>query len=163
MDDQYVVAVLTGKREKGMAKVEDVRDELTIAVRNEQKAEKIKEKLGKITGTLEDAAAKYGPDAIVRPATDVTLATPAIPGLGAEPVALGQAFGLKPGQRTQPIAGDAGVVVVELTSLAPAAPIADASSVKEQIKGLREGRVQGALYEAVKKNANVEDNRVRFF
>ncbi|MBA9075995.1 MULTISPECIES: peptidylprolyl isomerase [Rufibacter] len=163
LDDQFVVAVLTGKREKGTAKVEDVRDELTAAVRNELKAQKIKEKLGTISGSLDQAAAKYGPDAIVRPATDVTLATANVPGLGFEPVAIGRAFGLKPGQRTQPIEGEGGVVVVELTALAPAPPITDLNNVKQQLVGLRAGRVQGALYEAVRKNANVEDNRVRFF
>lgn len=163
MDDQYVVAVLTGKRDKGLAKVEDVREELTMAVRNQRKAEKIKEKLGAISGSLEDAAAKYGPDAIVRPANDVALSTPAIPGLGAEPIALGKVFGLKPGQRTQPIDGETGVVVMELTSITPAAPVSDIGSVKQLVKGLRDGRIQGALYEAVKENANVEDNRVRFF
>jgi peptidyl-prolyl cis-trans isomerase D len=163
LDDQYVVAVLTGKREKGTAKVEDIKDELTAAVRNELKAKQIQEKLGKITGTLEQAAAKYGPNAIVRSVTDVTLATANAQGLGFEPVAVGNAFGLKPGQRTQPIQGEGGVVVMEMSSVTPAPPVTDVNSVKQQLAGQRAGRVQGAIYEAVKKNANVEDNRVRFF
>jgi peptidyl-prolyl cis-trans isomerase D len=163
MDDQYVVAVVTGKREKGTAKVDDVRDELTAAVRNELKAKKITEKLGAVSGTLEQAAAKYGPDAIVRPASDVTLGAANVPGLGFEPVAIGKAFGLKPGQRTAPIEGEGGVVVVELSSITPATPVADVKAVKQQLLGTRAGRVQSALYEAVRKNAKVEDNRVRFF
>ncbi|GAB2543696.1 peptidylprolyl isomerase [Rufibacter soli] len=163
MDDQYVVAVVTGKREKGTAKVDDVRDELTAAVRNELKAKKITEKLGAVSGTLEQAAAKYGPDAIVRPASDVTLGAANVPGLGFEPVAIGKAFGLKPGQRTAPIEGEGGVVVVELSSITPATPVTDVKAVKQQLLGTRAGRVQSALYEAVRKNAKVEDNRVRFF
>ncbi|WP_207433746.1 peptidylprolyl isomerase [Sabulibacter ruber] len=163
MDDQYVVAVLTGKREKGTAKIEDVREELTAAVRNELKAKKIKEKLGSASGSLEQIAAKYGPDAIVRPATDVTLGAANAPGLGYEPVAIGRAFGLKAGQRTAPVDGEGGVVVVELTSLTPATPVADITSMRQQVQAQRAGRVQGALYEAVRKNAKIEDNRVRFF
>ncbi|GGK73409.1 SurA N-terminal domain-containing protein [Rufibacter glacialis] len=163
MDDQYVVAVLTGKREKGTAKVEDVRDELTAAVRNEQKAKKIKDKLASLSGSLDQIAAKYGPDALVRPANDVTLGAATVPGLGYEPVAIGKAFGLKPGQRTGPIDGEGGVVMVELKSITPAAPVADIASVKQQLQGVRAGRAQSALYEAVRKNANIEDNRVRFF
>ncbi|GAA4308757.1 peptidylprolyl isomerase [Nibribacter koreensis] len=163
MDDQYVVAVLTGKREKGTAKVEDIKDELTAAVRNELKAKQIQEKLGKITGTLEQAAAKYGPNAIVRSVSDVTLGTANAQGLGYEPVAIGNAFGLKPGQRTQPIQGEGGVVVMEMTSVTPAPPVTDVNTVKQQLAGQRAGRVQGAIYEAVKQNAKVEDNRVRFF
>jgi len=38
VDDQFVVAVLTGKLEKGTASIDDVREELTMAVRNERKA-----------------------------------------------------------------------------------------------------------------------------
>ncbi|RNI26954.1 peptidylprolyl isomerase [Rufibacter latericius] len=163
MDDQYVVAVLTGKREKGTAKVADVRDELTAAVRNELKAKKIKEKLASATGSLEQIAAKYGPDALVRPANDVTLGAATIPGLGLEPVVVGRTFGLKPGQRSAPIDGEGGVVITELVSLSPATPVADVASVKQQLQGTRAGRVQGALYEAVRKNAKIEDNRVRFF
>ncbi|MFB9862965.1 peptidylprolyl isomerase [Rufibacter immobilis] len=163
MDDQYVVAVLTGKREKGTAKVEDVREELTAAVRNELKAKKIKEKLGAASGTLEEIAAKYGPDALVRTATDVTLGAANAQGIGYEPVAIGKAFGLKPGQRTAPVDGEGGVIVVELTNVTPATPVADIASVKQQLQGTRAGRVQSALYEAIRKNADIEDNRVRFF
>lgn len=163
MDDQYVVAVLTGRREKGTAKVADVRDELTAAVRNELKAKRIKEKLGTMSGSLEDIATKYGPDALVRPAADVTLATASLPGLGFEPVAVGKVFGLKPGQRTAPVDGEGGVVIMELVNILPATPIADVNTIKQQLQSTRSGRVQGALYEAVRKNAKVEDNRVRFF
>ncbi|WP_210489842.1 peptidylprolyl isomerase [Rufibacter aurantiacus] len=163
MDDQYVVAVLTGKREKGTAKVADVREELTAAVRNELKGQKIKEKLASATGTLDQIAAKYGPDALVRPANDITLGAATIPGLGLEPVAVGKIFGLKPGQRSAPIDGEGGIVIVQLNSLTPAAPVADVASVKQQLQGTRAGRVQSALYEAVRKNAKIEDNRVRFF
>ncbi|KAA3440377.1 peptidylprolyl isomerase [Rufibacter hautae] len=163
MDDQYVVAVLTGKREKGTAKVADVRDELTAAVRNELKGQKIKEKLASASGSLDQIAAKYGPDALVRPANDVTLGAATIPGLGLEPVAVGKTFGLKPGQRSAPIDGEGGIVIVQLNSLTPATPVADVASVKQQLQGTRAGRVQSALYEAVRKNAKIEDNRVRFF
>ncbi|WP_192822529.1 peptidylprolyl isomerase [Rufibacter sp. LB8] len=163
MDDQYVVAVLTNKREKGTAKLEDVRDELTMAVRNELKAKKIKEKLGTISGTLGQAAAKYGPDAIARPASDISFAAANVPGMGMEPVAIGRAFGLKPGQRTPAIDGEGGVVVVELTNITPAPPVSDLATAKKQVQDIRSGRVQAAIYEAVRKNAKVEDNRVRFF
>ncbi|WP_210462648.1 peptidylprolyl isomerase [Rufibacter roseolus] len=163
MDDQYVVAVLTGKREKGTAKVADVREELTAAVRNELKGQKIKDKLASATGSLDQIAAKYGPDALVRPANDITLGAATIPGLGLEPVAVGKIFGLKPGQRSAPIDGEGGIVIVQLNSLTPAAPVADVASVKQQLQGTRAGRVQSALYEAVRKNAKIEDNRVRFF
>ncbi|WP_162054027.1 peptidylprolyl isomerase [Pontibacter pamirensis] len=163
IEDQFVVATLTNKREKGYAKLEDVREELTAAVRNELKAQQIIAKLEGQQGTLDEIAASYGPDATVRTADNVTFASAAIPGLGVEPMAVGKAFGLKPGARTAPFEGQSGVLMVELTQMNPAPEINDFSNVKEQMRGTRTNSVQSNAFEAIREKADVKDNRVRFF
>jgi len=50
-DNQYIIAYVTGKTEKDQVKVEDFRTELTAAVRNQIKGEKISQKLGGIKGS----------------------------------------------------------------------------------------------------------------
>ncbi|EJF09085.1 peptidylprolyl isomerase [Pontibacter sp. BAB1700] len=163
INDQYVIATLTGKREKGYAKIEDVKEELTAAVRNEVKAQQIMAKLKGASGSLDQIAANYGPDAIIREAEEVSLASGAIPGLGLEPVAIGRAFGLKPGSRTAPIEGQGGVVVVELINLTNAPDAQDLSGVKTQLVNNRTSRVETNAFEAIKEKADIKDNRVRFF
>ena len=163
IDDQFVVATLTNKREKGYAKVADIRDELTAAVRNEVKAEQIIAKLKGQKGTLDQMAASYGPDAVVKTADNVTLASATIPGLGVEPAAVGKAFGLKPGSRTAPFEGQGGVLVVELTQLSPAPEINDFANVKDQMRATLTSRVENNAFEAIKEKAEIKDNRVRFF
>ncbi|SFG66035.1 peptidylprolyl isomerase [Pontibacter chinhatensis] len=163
INDQFVVATLTGKRDKGYASVADVREELTAAVREELKAKQILDKLKGQQGSVDQMAAAYGPDAIVRTADNVTLASNSIPGIGVEPVAVGKAFGLKPGSRTTPFEGEAGVLVVELTSLNPAPEIDDFSNVKQQILTTRAGRAETRAFEALREKADIKDNRVRFF
>ena len=163
IEDQFVVATLTGKREKGYAEVADIRDELTAAVRNEVKAQQIIEKLKGQKGTLDEIAASYGADAVVRTADNVTYASATIPGLGVEPVAVGKAFGMKPGARTAPFEGQGGVLMVELTQLNPAPEINDFANVKEQIRTTRTSRVENNAFEAIKEKAEIKDNRVRFF
>lgn len=163
INDQFVVATLTGKRDKGYASVADVREELTAAVREELKAKQILDKLKGQQGSVDQMAAAYGSDAIVRTADNVTLASNSIPGIGVEPVAVGKAFGLKPGSRTTPFEGEAGVLVVELTSLNPAPEIDDFSNVKQQILTTREGRAETRAFEALREKADIKDNRVRFF
>ncbi|GAB3825453.1 peptidylprolyl isomerase [Pontibacter rugosus] len=163
INDQFVVATLTGKREKGYASVENVRDELTAAVRSEVKAKQIIEKLNGKKGTLEQIAAAYGPDAMVKSADNVTFASAAIPGLGVEPVAVGKAFGLKPGARTAPFEGQGGVLVVELTSMNAAPEINDFANVKEQMRSTLSGRAESNAFEAIKEKSEIVDNRVRFF
>jgi peptidyl-prolyl cis-trans isomerase D len=163
VNDYYVVASLTGKREKGYAKIEDVKDELTAGVRNELKAKQIADKLKGATGSLDQIAANYGPDAIIRDADDVSFASAAIPGIGLEPVAVGKAFALKPGTRTAPIEGQGGVIVVELVQLTQSPEVQDLSGVKAQLVNQRSSRVESNAFEAIKEKADIKDNRVRFF
>ena len=163
INDQFVVATLTNKRDKGYAKVEDIREELTAAVRNEVKAEQIIAKLKGQKGSLDEMAASYGPDAMVRTADNVTFASAAIPGIGVEPVAVGKAFGLKQGARTAPFEGQGGVMVVELVQLDKAPEISDLSNVREQLRNQRVGNIESRAFEAIKDKADIKDNRVRFF
>jgi peptidyl-prolyl cis-trans isomerase D len=163
INDQYVVAALTGKRDKGYAKLEDVKEELTAAVRNELKAQQIMEKLKGATGSLDQIAANYGPDAMIRDLEEVSLAGGALPGLGLEPVAIGKAFGLKQGSRSAPIEGTGGVVIVEMLQLTQAPEAQDLSGVKTQLVNTRSSRIETNAFEAIKEKADIKDNRVRFF
>ncbi|AKD02856.1 peptidylprolyl isomerase [Pontibacter korlensis] len=163
IEDQFVVATLTGKREKGYASIGNVRDELTAAVRDELKAQQIIEKLKGQKGSLDQIASAYGSDAIVRTADNVTFASASIPGIGIEPVAVGKAFGLKQGGRTAPFEGQGGVLMVELISLNAAPEIDDFSNVKQQILTTRTSRAETSAFEAIKEKAEIVDNRVRFF
>ncbi|GAB3194864.1 peptidyl-prolyl cis-trans isomerase D [Pontibacter aydingkolensis] len=163
IEDKFVVATLTGKREKGYAKIEDIKEELTAAVRNQVKAEQIIEKLKGQKGSLDQIAASYGPNAMVKTADNVTLASTAIPGFGVEPVAIGKAFGMKQGSRSAPIEGQNGVLIVELVNLDQAPEINDFSNVKEQLRTSRAGNVQSKAFEAIKDKADIKDNRVKFF
>jgi peptidyl-prolyl cis-trans isomerase D len=161
--DQYVIAALTGERAKGTADVASLRPELTAAVRNELKAQQIMAKLQGKTGTLEQLAAAYGPQAQVKTANEVVLSSGVIQGLGSEPAAVGKVFGLKPGQKSAPIQGEQGVVIVEPVKINPAPAATDLKAVRQQLTLQRTARADGAIYEAVKANANIKDERTKFF
>ncbi|GHB67758.1 peptidylprolyl isomerase [Persicitalea jodogahamensis] len=161
-DDQYVVAVLTGKTDADDVKVDDFRDELTAKVRNQLKAEQIISKLGTVSD-LEAAAKKYGAGALVETADDITLATGLLSSAGFDPYALGKGFGSKKGQKTKPFAGENGVFVMEQLSKTPAPQIADYTPYKSQIQQNIESRASFLLNEAVRDNANIVDRRAKFF
>ncbi|MBC8083560.1 MAG: peptidylprolyl isomerase, partial [Hymenobacter sp.] len=161
--DQYVVAVLIGERSKGTADVASLKPELSAAVRNEEKAKQIISKLTGKTGTLEQLAATYGPSAQVKTADGVVLGTGTIPGLGSEPLAVGKAFGLKTGQKSAPIQGEQGVLIVEPVSVQKPTAASDLAAVRKQLTAQRTGRADGQVYEAVKANANIKDERNKFF
>ena len=163
VDDQFVVAVLTGKTDKGEVNIESRREELTAAVRNELKAKKIIEKLNANKGALEQMATKYGPEAQVRTSETVTFASGAIEGVGMEPVVVGKVFGLKPGKRTEAIEGQAGVIIAEVQKVTPATPATDLAGLKKQMETGRVNRIESNVYEAVKASADIKDSRVKFF
>ena len=162
MGDQYVIAALTEERAKGTATVANLKPELSALVRNEEKAQQIMAKLPK-TGTLEDMAAKYGPAAQVGTAQDVVLGQGNLANVGFEPVAVGKAFALKAGQKSAPLQGEQGVLVVEPVSTTPAPATADLKAVRQQLAQQRAQQQDGKIYEAIKAHANVKDNRTKFF
>ncbi|MDO7850882.1 peptidylprolyl isomerase [Hymenobacter convexus] len=162
MGDQYVIAALTDERAKGTATIESLRPELTALVRNEKKAAQIIGKLGS-GGTLEEMAAKYGPTAQVGTAPNVVLGQGSLANVGFEPLAVGKAFALKPGQHSAPIQGEQGVVVVQPESVTPAPAPANLKAVQTQLAQQRAQQQDGKIYEAIKAHANVKDNRTKFF
>ncbi len=163
IDDQFVVAVLTAKREKGTANLEDVREEVAAAVRNEIKGQQIVDRLKGGQGTLDEMATAYGAGATVRTADGMTLNSVSVPGLGLEPGVVGKAFGLQQGTRSAPLVGQSGVFVVEPTQVTPAATPEDLAETKKQLAGVRASRVESSIYEAIRDKAEIEDNRHRFF
>ena len=160
--DQHIIAAVTEAHTKGTAPLESIRPELTAAVRNELKAKQIVDKLQGKTGTLEDLAKIAGSGAQVQTAEGVAQGQGLIPNVGFEPDAVGRAFALKPGQKSAPIKGEQGVLVVEGTMVFPATP-SDLKVVRQQLTQQRQQRQDGLIYEAIKGHAKVQDNRSKFF
>lgn len=163
IDDQFVVAVLTATREKGTANLEDVREEVAAALRNETKGNQIVERLKGVQGTLDEMATAYGTGAAVRTADGMTLNSVSVPGLGLEPAVVGKAFGLKQGTRSAPFVGQSGVFVVEPTQVNPTTTPENLEEAKSQLAGVRAGPVESSIYEAIRDKAEIEDNRHRYF
>jgi peptidyl-prolyl cis-trans isomerase D len=163
LDNAYVVAILTGKRDKGTASVEDVKEEVTVKVRNEKKGDVIKEKLSALKGGLDKIASTYGPSAVYNTANDLTFASNSVPGMGYEPIAVGKIFGLEKGKRSEAFKGESGVAIVELVNIAPAPEIADYTVYKTQLLQQRSGREDYNVDEAIKNFSELQDERYKFF
>jgi peptidyl-prolyl cis-trans isomerase D len=162
-EEQYIVAVLVGKSEQDDVKVDDFRDELTTKVRNQIKSEQIAAKLKGASGDLETIAKKYGAGALVESATDISLATGFLTSAGFDPIALGKAFGLKPGQKSDVFTGENGVFIMELIGKTDAPKIADFTQYKTQLTQSLESRMSYLVNEAIRDNAKIEDRRAKFF
>lgn len=162
-EDRYVVATLVDKTEGDNVRLNDVREELTVEVKNEKKAQIIKEKLASLSGSLEEKAQAYGPDANVYSASEVRPGDFSLPNVGNAPKAVGAAFGQEAGETSQPLEVQNGVVMVTTIAKTEAPEVADYAAYREQLEQRRTSRRSFQIAEAVKEAAEVKDYRYKFF
>jgi peptidyl-prolyl cis-trans isomerase D len=160
-----VVAVMTGETEKGYRPLEDVKNEIMPEVQKIVKGRIIKDKLKGATGTLEEIAKTFGTDANVYNASALRLSNSSLPfgSTGLDPVPVGAAFAVEPGKRSQPVEGENGIIIIEVQNKTIAPEQADYSSYKEQLKSTIEGRDRSGISQALRDNADIKDERYKFF
>jgi len=163
LQDQNVVAVMTGAVQKGYRPLTSVKDEITPAVRNELKGKVIIEKLKGLKGSLDEIKTAYGPDANVYSTSDLKLNSNSLPTVGFDPVAVGSAFPLESGKKSEPLAGENGVVVIELTNKTIAPALTDYSVYKTQLDQGNINRSSMGVAEAIKEHADIVDERYKFY
>ncbi len=163
LNDQYVIAVMTDEQEEGLSSIDLVRVEVTAKVKNEKKAALITKKLKSLSGSLDEIATSYGADASVYSASDVKISSNTIANAGSALEAIGLVFSLAEGAVSEPIATDNGVVIIKLESITPAADIADYSLHASNLLRNRESRTSYYLNLLIEENANVKDERYKFY
>ncbi len=178
LNDQYVVATMTGIQEKGIARLSDVENQVTLKVRNEKKSEMITQKLSELSGqTFEEMVSNYGDGATTGEAT-LTLSSNSITGVGLAPEAVGVAFAMEEGDLTQPIETSNGVLVMKLAAKNMAEDTDDYSVYVQQLFNQRNSRkvvitdfpltyfrvmIGQHLEQAMKELSGMEDKRYKFF
>jgi peptidyl-prolyl cis-trans isomerase D len=162
LDNQFVVAILTGKRGKGIARPEDIREEVAVKVRNELKGDQIMDKLKTMTGDIDKVSAAYGPLATTG-ASQVTMNSYSIEGIGSDPEAIGKVFALKQSQKTVPFKGESGVIILQSLKTYTVPEIADYSMFKGIVSQQRTNQIDYKIDEAIKKEADIKDERYKFF
>lgn len=163
LDDEYVVAVMTGETEDGYKPFDKVKEEITPIVRNEVKGKLLIEKINAQKGSLEDIAKAVSPDAAIGSSSDVKMNNSTLPTAGFDPVAVGKAFSLENGKTSAPFAGENGVLVMELKSKTIAPAVGDYSIFKNQLKQAIDTRSAYIIMEAIKDGSNIKDARYKFY
>jgi peptidyl-prolyl cis-trans isomerase D len=163
VNDNYVVAVMTGQSDKGTAPLSEVRNEIAVKVKNEKKAVSIIGTMKNAEGDLDAMATTYGSDANIYSSSDLKMNSNSLPNVGFAPEAVGKAFALKSGEKTEPFASENGVLAIEMISVTPAPQIADYSMYKQQLTQQYENSVSFNIANAVKEYADIEDRRYKFF
>jgi peptidyl-prolyl cis-trans isomerase D len=160
-DAKYLVAAVKSIRPKGYAKVADVKEQIETQVANRKRADILMAKI-KDTGNMEALASQFGVQ--VDQAANVNFLSPSLAAAGFEPKVVGRALGLADGQISKAIPGNSGVYVVSKGVMAnPIETPADLTMFKRQLSSGISGQVRQRLFSVMKKTAEVEDMRSRFF
>lgn len=162
--DRYIVASLTGVKEKGIAPLEEVKEDVTKKAIRDKKAEQFIAEFNSKAGaskSVDDIAAKMS--LVVEKADNLTFASYNVPVIGREDALIGTATAMKNGAISKVIKGDNGVFVVAVTAVNEAALPKDFKGKQKEMEQSTNGRVDYELFDALREKADIEDHRARFF
>ena len=155
----YIIAQLTRRNPKGLKSLAEASATVTPILRNQKKAKLIKES---ITSTeINTVASDQGVS--VKAVNAITMANPTIAGAGTEPKVIGVAFGLKVGETSGLIDGEKGVYMVKVTAINNAPELQDYSGFANTLNASTLSTINTNAYNALKNEADIEDNRAAFF
>jgi peptidyl-prolyl cis-trans isomerase D len=163
LQNAFVVAVVSQIREGKFATLEQVRPEIELAVRKEKKGEKISGELNKQMEGVKDIQTLAGKlNANVESASGISFSSFSIGSAGIEPKLIATAATIKPDQLSMPVQGNNGVYVAYVTSKV-AAEGTDYTPSVQKITYTLQSRSGYETLEALKKLANIEDKRGKFY
>ncbi len=164
LGDKYVVAILTKIKPEGTLSLEDVKTQIEPLVKNKVKAKLITDKFQKAiegASNINQLASKLGKQAT--PVENVVFANPVIPGISQENKVVGAIFGSQPNKLSKPIEGDKGVYIYQVRSFTNPPAFNNVAKTKEQLMQNLSSQVDGAIFQVLRKKANIKDNRVKFY
>jgi len=161
--DRYIVALITGTSDKGLMSVAQARPTAEPYIINEKKAQQIIANKFKGGNSIEAVAQGAGTN--VMHADSVGFAQPFIPNVGNEPKITGAAFNKSlQGKVSEPIAGNTGVFVVKGENVSAVANTnMNINDVRKQMEMQQKQMGAYRSAEALKKAANIKDNRFDFY
>ncbi len=160
--NRFIVAKITEIKEKGTAPLDQVKDEVTLKVKQDKKAEGfLKEFDANLAGakTPDDLASKMKVG--VEKMDGLVFSSYSVTGLGKEDVMCGVVSALKPNTLSKALKGQNAVYVVYIAEK-KAPQGAYSKAVQSAINTSLVSRVDYEAYEAQKTLAGIEDHKARF-
>ncbi|MES2565311.1 MAG: SurA N-terminal domain-containing protein [Bacteroidota bacterium] len=161
--DRFVVAQLVAIKDKGIAPLEDVKDDVTTKATRDKKAEMFIAEFNTKAGaskSIDDVASKMG--LTVEKADNLTFSAYNVAAIGREDALIGTATVMKAGTLSKAIKGDNGVFIVAAVNVTEAVLPKDFKGKQLEIERMNAGRVDYELFDALKEKAGIEDHRGKF-
>ena len=161
---KYVVVLVTEKREKGIAPLEQVKTYIEPLVKRDKKAEKIIAQINSAAGGLKDITAiALKLNVKVDTVDMLTFASYNFPNFGPEPELIGTVMSGKKGDLAGPFKGKMAVYEYIIDEIAAPPATMNPDMIKMQVLGYFRQRVSNDLFRAIKDKTDILDNRVLFY
>ncbi|MFT5263156.1 MAG: peptidyl-prolyl cis-trans isomerase D [Polaribacter sp.] len=158
-DNKYIIAALASVQKAGVIDLANVREEILPLVTNMKKGDAVK---AKISGqSLSAIATSY--KSKVDTVKSANFNSSYLPVLGSEPKVLAAAANMEPNSVSQPIVGTNGIYIVKVSNRTIPTVATDMPSLRRQASGVYSGQVNRQLLQAMRKEANITDNRSTFY
>jgi len=162
--DKYVIAKLSDIKEKGTLPMEAVKDQVTAGAMKKKKGDMLEEQYKtKAAGATTIDAIGQKLNLPVTPVENITFSNPYLQGIGNESKLVGTVFGMKQGQVSKTIRGEAAVYVVVVDKFTEPVATKDYSATQKQLADQRKQRSDYEVFNALKEKANVVDDRGKFY
>jgi peptidyl-prolyl cis-trans isomerase D len=162
--NKFVVAVLSDIKEKGVAPIDQVKEDLTAKVIKEKKAEMFVSEFNTALGAgtqIDALAAKMKLN--LEQAKQINFNTTSIPGAGNQPAVIGAVSALKAKATSKPLVGKDGVYVVYVEAVTEAPVQKDFKAQQAAALMQLQPRVDYEVYDALKTNANITERLFTFY
>ncbi len=164
LGERFVIATLISMKEKGIAPLEEVKDRVTAEVKKQKKAEKFMDEMAKASAgvsKIDDLASKMREPA--QTADNVNFSNSFIPGIGQEQGLIGDVVCAKPDMISKPVQGNSAVYVFTVVKSAPVGMTPDVKTMKKSKLQNLQSTVDSEVFDVLKENADIKDNRAKFF
>jgi peptidyl-prolyl cis-trans isomerase D len=163
LGDNFVIATLVSATEEGIADFENVKERIVLNVIKEKKGAMLVEKIKttmKEKSTIEALASELGTS--VESASNINFNSLQIPDAGMEPKVIGTAAGMEPDELSEPVAGNKGVYIIEVTSVNQDT---EENFEDEKLRLAQEltARATSQAYPTHRESAEIEDKRSKFY
>ena len=164
VNGDYVIAVVTGETEDGYKPLDaELKETITPLVKKQSIGKIIADKLRDKKDDLEALAKQFGNDAAVNTSSDLRLNSASLAAVGFDPGAIGSAFAIEAGKRSQPIIAENGVLVVEMIRKTIAPEVTDLTTYRNQLLQALNSKSSYTIGEALRNSAKVKDQRYKLF
>ena len=162
LDNMLVVAALTGVVHEGFAPMDVVADQFKYQVLNKKKGEIAVEKMKACGNDVDRMVNELGAESTT--VSDIAIESRVLSNFGVEADIVGKLLGMKEGMELGPVAGNSSAFIIKNVKFTqPETPENYSDIIREKTSQYTNKVLGGAVYQALRDQAKIQDNRTEIF